>query len=139
LSIKKYGSSVLIDDTYNANPESMNHSIELLSLMNKKKNKVAVLGDMFELGNEGISLHKEIADAILQNEINEVYTTGKLMKHLDQKLTGKKIIHKYFSDRKKLSAFLKKKDIPESVILVKGSRGMKMEEFVKVIEERLSN
>lgn len=138
LSIKRLNSLVLIDDTYNANPESMNHSIELLSLMDKQKNKIAVLGDMFELGNEGAALHKKIADTIIKNKIGCVYTIGTLMKNISDKLKNKKITHKHFSNRTKLNEFLNKTDLTNSVILIKGSRGMKMEDFVKVIEERYS-
>lgn len=138
LSIKMLNGLVLIDDTYNANPESMNHSIELLSLMDKQKNKIAVLGDMFELGNEGVSLHKKIADTIIKNKIACVYTTGTLMKNVSAKLKNRKIIHKHFSQRTKLAEFLIKSDLTNSVILIKGSRGMKMEDFVKLIEERYS-
>lgn len=139
LVIKKYGTTVLIDDTYNANPESMMHSLELLSLMDRQKNKIAILGDMFELGKEGVSLHKKIADVLLYNGINSVFTIGELMKHLNKKLEKKNIINKHFSSRKMLAGLLKKNNLNDSVILVKGSRGMKMEEFVKVIQERFSN
>lgn len=136
LRIKKYRATILIDDTYNANPESMAHSIELLALMEKKKNKLAVLGDMFELGKGGVLFHQKLSTVILKNDINSVYTTGKLMKHLDEKLRGKKIVHEHFSNRLKLAEFLNTVDLSDSVILIKGSRGMKMEEFVKIIEGR---
>jgi UDP-N-acetylmuramyl pentapeptide synthase len=56
------------------------------------------------------------------------------MKHLYNQLKKEKQITLYFNERNELSNFINKLDLRESVVLVKGSRGMKMEEFVKQIE-----
>lgn len=127
---------MIIDDTYNANPESMKASIELLSKINIYKKKIAVLGDMFELGNNSEKFHKALSSIIKKNKVDEVYTTGKLMKHLHSSLQKSKVVSKYFADRKSLAEFVSQYDFTGSVVLVKGSRGMKMEEFVKIIKEK---
>ena len=139
LNIKNYKKRVtLINDTYNANPESMRYSIELLNKISKGRKKIAVLGDMLELGAEGKKLHKSLSKVIKQNKIDEVITIGSLMKNLHNDLKNGNVIAQHFSNRDGMRRFLSGYDFRNSVILVKGSRGMKMEEFVKVIEDKIS-
>ena len=139
LNIKNYRNRItLINDTYNANPESMRYSIELLNKISKGRKKIAVLGDMFELGVEGKKLHKSLSKVIKQNKIDEVVTIGSLMKNLHNDLKNGNVIAKHFSNRSAMNKSLSSYDFENSVILVKGSRGMKMEEFVKVIEDKIS-
>ncbi|MGE5848420.1 MAG: UDP-N-acetylmuramoyl-tripeptide--D-alanyl-D-alanine ligase, partial [Ignavibacteria bacterium] len=134
LNIKKYSDFILIDDTYNANPDSMKYAIELLERIKIYSKKIAVLGDMFELGEEGPRQHKKLAAIIIKNKIDVVYTTGSLMKNLNEELVKSGIQTQHFTARDQLKEFLKEKKFKDSVVLVKGSRGMKMEDFVKIIE-----
>ena len=134
LEIKNHKSFTLINDTYNANPDSMKSSLEILNRIESRKRKIAVLGDMFELGNESKSKHIDLARFISQTKVDEVYSIGKMMKLMNQKLNGKTKVHQHFNDRESLKKHLKKFDTKNSVVLVKGSRGMKMEEFVSIIE-----
>jgi UDP-N-acetylmuramyl pentapeptide synthase len=69
------------------------------------------------------------------NKFSEVYLIGPYMKNLYEELQKRSVNVKHFSGRKRLNDFLKTRDLSNSVILVKGSRGMKMEEFVRTIEE----
>ncbi|HEX3072345.1 MAG TPA: cyanophycin synthetase, partial [Ignavibacteriales bacterium] len=125
---------MLVNDSYNANPESMKSALEFINKIKTYHKKIAVLGDMFELGDETVSRHKELAGAVVKNRIDEVYTIGKFMKTLSAELQDKHIETRHFNSRKNLSNFLSDKNFDDSVILVKGSRGMKMEEFAKIIE-----
>lgn len=134
LNIKNYPGFLLIDDTYNANPESMLSSLNLTGKMNKYDNKIAILGDMFELGDDAKKHHLLLSLPIRKNKINELYTIGSNMKALSEKLKGTDVKVRHFSSGSALSNFLVKKDFNNSIVLVKGSRGMKMEHFVKVIE-----
>ncbi len=134
LDIKNHKTFTLIDDTYNANPDSMKSSLEILDKMKSRRKKIAVLGDMFELGSESKQKHIELAGYINKTNIDEVYSIGKMMKLMNQKLNTKTIVQKHFADRERLKKFLQQSDINNSAILIKGSRGMKMEEFVSVIE-----
>ena len=134
LEIKNYTKLTLINDTYNANPDSMKSSLEILNKIESRKRKIAVLGDMFELGIESKAKHLDIASFINKIKVDEVYSIGKMMKWMNQKLNGKTKIHLHFSDRESLKKHLQKLEIKNSVVLVKGSRGMKMEEFVSIIE-----
>ncbi len=127
---------LLIDDTYNANPDSMKASIEILSKVTKYERKILVIGDMLELGTNAIKYHSSLSKYIYANGITEVYTIGKLMKNLNESLKKKTLAKKHFAGRNSLKNFLQKIDLNNSVILIKGSRGMQMEEFVETIKEK---
>ena len=134
LEINNYKKFTVINDTYNANPDSMKSALEILNKIDLHKRKIAVLGDMFELGKESKSKHLGLANFINKTKVDEVYSIGKMMKFMNQKLNGKSKVHKHFSNRESLKKYLQAFDINNSVVLIKGSRGMKMEEFVSVIE-----
>jgi UDP-N-acetylmuramoyl-tripeptide--D-alanyl-D-alanine ligase len=135
MNVKKLKDFTLLDDCYNANPDSMKYSISLLSNF-RNKNKVAILGDMFELGEGAADHHKQLAKIIRKSKIDEVYTIGGLMKNLFDELNNMKIKARHFIDRQTLKDVLEEKDFSDSVVLIKGSRGMKMEEFAEIVEAR---
>jgi UDP-N-acetylmuramoyl-tripeptide--D-alanyl-D-alanine ligase len=132
LNVQRMKNFILINDTYNANPDSMKMSFQLLSQINRYDNRIAVLGDMFELGKQSKVLHEKLSSELSKNKINSVYTIGNMMKHLHSKLKINNAMH--FENRKSLNDFLKKKSFANTIVLVKGSRGMKMEEFVESIQ-----
>ena len=134
LIVQRVNDFILINDTYNANPDSMKMSLQLLSQIKRYKNHVAILGDMFELGKESKSLHEKLANVIIKNKIDSVYTIGKFMKHLHIKLKSKSIETLHFNNRASLNNYLTQKSFTNSIVLVKGSRGMKMEEFVETLK-----
>jgi UDP-N-acetylmuramoyl-tripeptide--D-alanyl-D-alanine ligase len=134
LNVRKLNNFLLIDDTYNANPESMRSSLKLLGRVSAYGQKIAILGDMFELGVNEIKLHKKLCPVIMKSKIDSVFTIGNRMKNLNEELKKSNINIRHFDSRNELKTFLSKKDFFNSVILVKGSRGMKMEEFVQTIE-----
>lgn len=126
----------LIDDCYNANPASMRAAIDLLALAQGRK--VAVLGDMFELGERKEALHGEVGEyAIKKADI--LICTGPLSRHMYEKAKecqelfgseNKREVY-YFADRdemmRALSGILKKGD----AILVKASHGMQFEKVTQ--------
>ena len=117
----------LIDDTYNANPDSVKNSIDLLS--NYKKNTVLVLGDMLELGKHKKRLHKEVGKYAKEKGIKALIGYGKLAEEM-VKGYGERGF--FFENEKDLKSYLKKTITSKDVILIKGSRGMKMERFKNV-------
>ena len=119
--------SILIDDTYNANPDSTKKSIDLLS--NYNKNTVLILGDMLELGRYKKQLHKEVGVYAKKMGINVILGYGDLTKYAVDGF-GKKAI--FFKDEENLKSYLRKNITSKDVILIKGSRGMKMEKFKNV-------
>ncbi len=126
----------VVDDTYNANPGSMKAAFDYLGRDKTRSTKMAVLGDMFELGENAPEMHAALAKYIKQNEISKVFLTGENMRHLADKLSGMKIENRHFSDKSDLAAYLLNINMQDAIILVKGSRGMKMEEIVKVLTDR---
>jgi UDP-N-acetylmuramoyl-tripeptide--D-alanyl-D-alanine ligase len=133
LSVEHLKNFLLINDTYNASPESTKAAIELIGKIKTYERKTLILGDMLELGQDNVKLHQSLSSTIIRNGIDEVYTIGNIMKALNEKLKSAKLITKHFRTRNSLNNFLKSYDTRNSVILVKGSRGMRMEEFVKTL------
>ncbi len=121
----------IIDDSYNSSPLSVKASLEALSTF--KGRKIAVLGDMLELGSMSRTLHEEIIKEIDLCRIDMVFTVGKYMQYLSSILPPEKR-GKHFadSDSVELSSYIKQGDI----ILVKGSRSIRME---KVVQKLLLN
>ena len=114
----------IIDDCYNANPSSMRASLTALGLRFGKR-KVAVLGDMLELGDLGPDMHAGLAEVISKAGITFVHTVGPLMQHLWQTLPA---------DRRGLSVSTVTELIPAlythlqdgDIVLVKASHGMNL-------------
>ncbi len=136
LQIKEFDNVIVVDDTYNASPTSVKAAFEFLKKVKKYKNKIMILGDMFELGKQSIKFHKELADIFNSAKNFTVITIGNLMKHLHKELKKKKVRTTHFETRDALKLYLQYEEIENSAILVKGSRGMKMEEFVYIMENR---
>lgn len=136
-NIKKVKKSILIDDTYNANPDSTSFAIKTMREFGKDKNKIVVFGDMLELGKDSVKLHQKISSVLIKEKVNELITIGKYTNHLNKKLKGNKILTKHFSKKENMIKYLEEKDFNNSIVLVKGSRGMKMEQYFKIIEKGL--
>ena len=138
LEVTKKKNMMIINDTYNSSPDSMKNSISLLNKISKYKRKVLIAGDMFELGKSAKRLHESLSQEVIKSKITDLYTIGKLMKHMSVRTrTANKLKNvKHFQTRNSLANFLSKEDFSNSVILVKGSRGMKMEEFWQTLINR---
>ncbi len=119
--------STLIDDTYNANPDSTQKSIDLLS---KYKNRtIFIIGDMLELGKSSLKLHSDIGKYAKLKGIDLLIGYGNHTKETVSSF-GEKAI--FFDDKYELKNFIKNNISKKDVILIKGSRGMRMEKFKDV-------
>ncbi len=132
---KKLGDKniTIIDDSYNANASSMKAGIEYLANLKKilnKKRSIAILGDMFELGEKSQELHEETLQSLNNLNIDFALLAGDAMKNSAKVLDKKN--YKTYLDAASLSLEIKDFLQDDDIILVKGSRGMKME---KVIED----
>jgi len=119
--------SVLIDDTYNANPESVKKALDLLATSSKRK--IVVLGDMLELGRLRKKMHKDVGKYAATKKIDIFLGFGDLTKYAVEGF-GKNGI--FFNDEILLREFLKKNIQSKDIVLIKGSRGMKMERYIDV-------
>ena len=136
LNVKKIKKIILIDDTYNANPESMKYAIDLMSKIKNHEQRIVILGDMLELGENSSKLHIELAKVIKRNKITKAFLLGSQMMNLNIELKKLEVDSTHFIDRKSMEKTLAGFNYKGSIVLVKGSRGMKMEEFVKIIEDK---
>ncbi len=111
----------LIDDAYNANPSSMTASLTALGFRNGGR-KIAILGDMLELGTESINMHLSLLPIILLSGVDKVYTVGPIMAKLWEKLPLEKQ-GKAVSAPEELVPILKTELKEKDIVLVKSSHG----------------
>lgn len=130
--VKKIRECVLIDDTYNANPLSMGAALDTLANYPLNIQKIAVLGDMFGLGEQTAELHRKIGREYPFHNINELWVIGEysilLADEVEQR--GLSIQVRKFMDKEELYQALKEQTNAMSLILVKASRGMLLDELV---------
>ena len=137
--IKRVGSLWLIDDTYNANPVSFRSAVKTLETFECRGRKIFVCADMFELGNQSKKIHQACGDFLSKSKIDVVLTFGENARFITQRLkqfnAQRQAMH--CATLKAIFKRLKHMCQPEDVILIKGSRGMKMERVVAFVEEKL--
>lgn len=128
------GSLLLIDESYNANPVSVRAALALLKRAEPGKNgrRIAVLGDMLELGEQGAELHAELAGAVDEAKVDVLYATGPLMAHLWNK-TPPQRRGAYADKSDGLAASLLGGLKAGDVVMIKGSLGMRMGPLVDAI------
>ncbi|WP_181348917.1 UDP-N-acetylmuramoyl-tripeptide--D-alanyl-D-alanine ligase [Thalassobacillus sp. CUG 92003] len=128
--------SLIINDAYNASPTSMKAVIASLAERQEKKKMVLVLGDMYELGSHSKPLHRSVA-ASIGEEFEAVFTIGEDAKEITDELTAlnRKIMTRHFDDKEVLTQNLERYLDNDTVILVKASRGMKLEEIIEGLVE----
>ncbi len=125
--------TILIDDTYNAAPLSMKESLYLLDRFTSEK-KMAVLGDMLELGDVSDSAHAEIGKQVAGMKLQKLVTIGELGKKIASAANAagmpSDMIESFKSSDEAMRPVLDLLE-PESVILIKGSQGARMEKITK--------
>jgi UDP-N-acetylmuramoyl-tripeptide--D-alanyl-D-alanine ligase len=120
--------ATVIDDTYNANPDSVRAAIDVLAKLGGKS--ILVLGDMGEVGSEGVAFHEEIGAYAHQRGIATMFTLGELAQHASTTFGANA---QHFNDIESLFAALNETLSASDTVLVKGSRFMKMERVVSYL------
>ncbi len=131
------GEAILIDESYNANPASMAAALNVLgrAAVGPHGRRIAVLGDMLELGPTSPALHRGLNDAVKANQIDLVYCCGPLMRSLwDALSTGKR--GGYAESATGLEAQVVAAIRAGDAIMIKGSLGSKMKTIVDALEKR---
>ena len=121
--IEKTKYNTLLLDAYNANPSSMKKSIESFELM-QSNNKIIIVGDMFELGNETDEEHFKIIKQINKLQIKAFFVGEYFNLHADRMWSDKL---KFYKSKESLTLYLKNNPIKDSLILLKASRGIVLE------------
>lgn len=131
MNVINEGDVTILDDAYNANPQSMRAALEVLS-QSDSPYKVAILGDMFELGALGATLHHGIGDYAGSLGIDCLLAVGELAKDIYQAAKNSPIPDVfYFETKEEAKTILPELLKPRATILVKASRGMGFEYLVK--------
>jgi UDP-N-acetylmuramoyl-tripeptide--D-alanyl-D-alanine ligase len=135
MQARSWQGAVVINDAYNANPASMNAAVNTLAALNGGGEKVAVLGDMFELGRSAGREHRALGKRVAENRIHRLYLLGAQADAVkagavSAGMNGDQIVigRDHADIARRLRSHLKKGDW----LLIKGSRGMRME---KVLSE----
>ena len=133
--LRRSSGITILDDTYNANPQSMRAAISALA-DSRGKRKVAILGDMLELGSFAPALHSGVGEYLGDADVDCLVAVGELARHIAEgarKAGVPQVIH--YGTREDAKAALSQVVSPGSTVLVKGSRGMKLEEITAKLLE----
>ncbi|HDR7756400.1 TPA: UDP-N-acetylmuramoyl-tripeptide--D-alanyl-D-alanine ligase, partial [Bacillus paranthracis] len=124
---------VYLSLSWNANPSSMKAAIETLQKLNAYKKKMIVIGDMLELGKKAETYHREIGKMLNEDSIQYVFTYGELAKIVAEE--ARKNYHagkvQSFDNKAEIAEEVLKVVTKKDVVLLKGSRGMALEEIVQ--------
>jgi UDP-N-acetylmuramoyl-tripeptide--D-alanyl-D-alanine ligase len=129
------GSALIIDDSYNANPASVAAALSVLgqAAVGPRGRRIAVLGDMLELGPRGRALHRSLAESVVANAVDLVFCCGPLMHSLWQALPASRR-GGYAEDSSLLEAQVLPAIHAGDVVMVKGSLGSRMAPIVKALQ-----
>ncbi len=137
MEIIKVNDITLINDCYNANVDSMRSAINYLGTLNGRK--IAILGDMLELGEYSKKLHIEVANILISNNIDYVITVGKESKIIYDTLLNNNYDNRVFHYNSNIDAFNKYKEIVKKgdYVLLKASLGMNFIEIYNLIINKI--
>jgi UDP-N-acetylmuramoyl-tripeptide--D-alanyl-D-alanine ligase len=136
MNVMNYHDKIIIDDAYNANPGSCAAALQTMADIRKNENRrrIAVLGDMLELGAFSESEHKKLATVALDNQVDALFLFGAQMNataQIAEEMSFQFV--KHYQDQHKLADELLNFVAANDVILVKGSRSMHMEHVVNAL------
>jgi UDP-N-acetylmuramoyl-tripeptide--D-alanyl-D-alanine ligase len=134
------GELTVIDESYNGNPASMRAALATLGQTEPgfRGRRLAILGDMLELGPQGAALHGELAEPIKGNRIDLVFAAGPLMEHLIEALPRERR-GGYAGTSAELEDMVLKAVRAGDVVMVKGSNGIRMGRIVDALKQRFAS
>lgn len=116
--------AVILDDTYNSNPEALLSSLRYFNELAGKNRKIAVIGDMLELGKLEEPEHKRIGKAVKESRFEEVFGVGKLVKYITSNI---------YTNSMDVLPEIKKYLMPNVYVFMKGSRSIGLDKLVDAI------
>jgi UDP-N-acetylmuramoyl-tripeptide--D-alanyl-D-alanine ligase len=131
------GSALLIDESYNANPASMRSALALLgnARIGPRGRRIAVLGDMLELGVRALEFHRALVEPVLANSVDQVFCSGPLMRALWEALPSERR-GGYAETSSALESLVMAAVRAGDAIMVKGSLGARMGPIVKALQRQ---
>jgi UDP-N-acetylmuramoyl-tripeptide--D-alanyl-D-alanine ligase len=128
--------SIIVDDSYNASPRSMMAAMDILWALPvaQESNKIAILGDMLELGDASVEAHEQVGQKAFEVGLDMLVLVGERTVDTEKAalaagLPREKVFH--FADTEKAGLFVQERMRQGDVLLIKGSRGMRMEEVTR--------
>ena len=134
--INKTGGITVIEDCYNASPDSMNAAFSTLSLIKGKGRAIAVLGDMLELGDYAREAHIQVGKNAYSSGVDKIFAYGENARLYIEGAKSEKGSH--FEDKEQLSEELYNQIKAGDAVLFKASRGMKLEEAMQLFYEKIN-
>lgn len=135
-NVREHKGVTFILDCYNAAPDSMKASLSVLAQTEAKGKRYCVLGDMLELGKNSAKYHKQVGEYVLSSKADEILCFGENSVHYIEGACDKGFAAenaRHFDSREELAAYLKGKLNAGDAVLIKGSRGMKLEEVFNIL------
>ena len=131
------GEALLIDESYNANPASVRAALALLGQaeIGSRGRRIAVLGDMLELGDQAAALHRGLVEPVIANAVDLVFCSGPAMRHLWEALPSERR-GGYAEDAAKLEPQVLDAVGGGDAVMIKGSLGSRMGPIVKALQKR---
>ena len=138
--MREIGGVTVIDDTYNSNPVSVRNALNTLDALTARGKKIFITADMLELGAQSAPLHREKGRWIARSSADVAITVGKFSRHAANSIRGgnKRIGVFHHAGVAGIPERLKKLCRPGDIVLVKGSRGMRMERVIEFLQNHLS-
>ena len=127
----------VLNDSYNANPDSVLEALKTLRMIKSAKRRIVVLGDMLELGKASEKEHRRIGKAMTQHRVDLLFTFGEYSRLANESAALK--VKNHFDNKLALAEQLANLLASGDAVLVKGSRGMKMEEVVNHLQQKFKD
>lgn len=128
----------IIDDSYNASPDSMRAGIDVLCAVGGARRRIAVLADMLELGDQASEYHREIGEYLADKPVDELFVCGTLSQQIIKGAEKNvRMTKTSFETREEINRCLLKRLHDGDAVLLKGSRGMKLNECVDFLIKNL--
>jgi len=129
---------IILNDTYNANPDSMESAFRTVSGFPHSSKKYAALGDMLELGESASKEHRGLGKLLVESKFQHIYFAGTMMEAAYRSFLragGAEKRATWTNDKDAIAEQIKEAAKPGDVVLVKGSRGMKMEDVIEGLQK----
>lgn len=137
-TIEEFNGVKVIDDTYNASPDSMKSGVDVLLAVQDTTRRIAILADMLELGEISHQCHYDVGSYIVGKNVDEVISIGECSKAIVEAITDAKsdiVTHSFMSNSETIE-YLNTVLTDKTTVLIKGSRGMHTDEIVEAIKSR---
>jgi UDP-N-acetylmuramoyl-tripeptide--D-alanyl-D-alanine ligase len=127
----------IYDDSYNSNPRALELALQIMGESKRYRRKVAILGDMLELGPGEVKFHKKLGEQVASHGMNVLITAGPLSKYMAEAAQRSGVLEVFATENSEEAASIARKIVKAGdLVLVKGSRGIKMETVIEALRNR---